>query len=230
MEVTLDAEARPGTGKGVARKLRAAGKVPGVVYGRGLEPTPVAVEKLALMRAFKTDAGRNVLIDLKIGSDTHLTLARELQRNPVGGAILHVDFLKIARDEAIEVDVPIHIEGESPGVKEGGVIEHHLWNVRVSCLPTSVPDRMTADVSRMIIGDMLRVGDLLPVEGVTVLTDPEEAVLGVVVPQVLQVEEPVAVEGELAEGEEAAAAAEGEEGAPAAEGEGGGEAKAEEEG
>lgn len=230
MEVTLDAEARPGTGKGVNRKLRAAGKVPGVIYGRGSTPTPVAVERMALMRAFKTDAGRNVLIDIKLEGETHLTLARELQRNPVGGAILHVDFLKIARDVAIEVDVPIHIEGESPGVKEGGVIEHHLWNVRVSCLPTNVPDRLTADVSRMIIGDMLRVGDLITIEGVTILTDAEEAVLGVVVPQVLQVEEPVAVEGELAEGEEAAEAAEGEEGAPAAEGEGGGEAKTEEEG
>lgn len=229
MEVTLDAEARPGTGKGVARKLRAAGKVPGVVYGRGLAPTALAVEKLALMRAFKTDAGRNVLIDLKIDGETHLTLARELQRDPVKGAILHVDFLKIARDVAIEVDVPIHIEGDSPGVKEGGVIEHHLWNVRVSCLPTNVPDRMIADVSHMIIGDMLRVEDLILPEGVTILTDPDEAVLGVVVPQILQVEEPVAVEGELAEGEEAPAVAEGEEGAPAAEGEGG-EAKAEEEG
>jgi large subunit ribosomal protein L25 len=229
VEVTLDAEARPGTGKGVARKLRAAGKVPGVVYGRGLAPTALAVEKLALMRAFKTDAGRNVLIDLKIDGETHLTLARELQRDPVKGAILHVDFLKIARDVAIEVDVPIHIEGDSPGVKEGGVIEHHLWNVRVSCLPTNVPDRMIADVSHMIIGDMLRVEDLILPEGVTILTDPDEAVLGVVVPQILQVEEPVAVEGELAEGEEAPAVAEGEEGAPAAEGEGG-EAKAEEEG
>ena len=231
MEVTLDAEARPGTGKGVARKLRAAGKVPGVIYGRGLAPTPVAVEKMALMRAFKTDAGRNVLIDLKIEGETHLTLARELQRDPIRGAIVHVDFLKIARDQAIEVDVPIHIEGDSPGVKEGGVIEHHLWNVRVSCLPTNVPDRIIADVSTMVIGDMLRVENLTVPEGVTILTDPQEAVLGVVVPQILQVEEPVAaVEGELAEGEEAAAAAEGEEGAPAAEAAEGGEAKAEEEG
>jgi large subunit ribosomal protein L25 len=229
VEVTLDAEARPGTGKGVARKLRAAGKVPGVVYGRGLAPLPLAVERMALMRAFKTDAGRNVLIDLKIDGDSHLTLARELQRHPVRGAILHVDFLKIARDVAIEVDVPIHIEGDSPGVKEGGVIEHHLWNVRVSCLPTSVPDRLTADVSRMIIGDMLRVGDLVVPEGVTILTDPNEAVLGVVVPQILKVEEEVPAELELAEGEEAPAAAEGEEGAPAAAAEGG-EAKPEEEG
>lgn len=211
MEVTLKAEARPGSGKGVARKLRAAGKVPGVVYGRGMDPVPVAVERLALARAFKTDSGRNVLIDLEIGTETHLTLARELQRDPVRGTLLHVDFLKIARDVAIEVDVPIHITGESPGVKEGGVIEHHLWNVRVSCLPGNVPERLDADVSAMVIGDMLRVGDLRVPDGVTILTDTVEAVLGVVVPQILKVEEEVpAEEAALAEGEEAPEAAEGE--------------------
>lgn len=218
MEVALQAEARPGTGKGVTRKLRAAGKVPAVLYGRGMDPISLTVDRLALARVFKTDAGRNVLIDLQIDGDTHLTLARELQRDPVRGAVLHVDFLKIARDVAIEVDVPIHIEGESPGVKEGGVIEHHLWNVRVSCLPTNVPDRLVADVSRTLLGEMLRVSDLNVPEGVTILTDESEAVLGVVVPQVLKLEEEVPAEEALAEGEEAAAA-EGEEGAaPPAEG------------
>lgn len=222
MEVTIQAESRPGTGKGVARKLRAVGKVPAVLYGRGLEPIPVAVDRMSLMRAFKTDAGRNVLIDLEVDGDTHLTLARELQRDPVRGTIVHVDFLKIARDVAIEVDVPIHIDGEAPGVKEGGVIEHHLWSVRVSCLPGNVPERMDADVSAMVIGDMLRVADLKVPDGVTVLTNPEEAVLGVVVPQVLKVEEEVAAEAvEGVEGEAAAEGAEGEAAAPA-EGEGGG--------
>jgi large subunit ribosomal protein L25 len=222
VEVTIQAEARPGTGKGVARKLRAVGKVPAVLYGRGLDPVAVAVDRMSLMRAFKTDAGRNVLIDLEVeGGETHLTLARELQKDPVRGTILHVDFLKIARDVEIEVDVPIHVVGESPGVKEGGVIEHHIWSVRLACLPGNVPERLDADISRMVIGDMLRVSDLQIPEGVTILTPPEEAVLGVIVPQILKVEEeaPAAeavegVEGEVAEGEEGAEAApvEGEEG------------------
>jgi len=226
VEVTLEAEARSGTGKGVTRKLRAAGKVPAVLYGRGVTPEPVAVDRMALMRAFKTDAGRNVLIDLLVNGETHLTLARELQRDPVRGSILHVDFLKIARDVAIEVDVPIHIEGDSPGVKEGGVIEHHLWNVHVSCLPTNVPDRLVADVSRTLLGEMLRVGDLAVPDGVTILTDANEAVLGVVVPQILKLEEEVPAEVALAEGEEAPIVAAGEEGAPAAEG--GGDSKEQE--
>ena len=230
MEVTIQAEERPGSGKGVARKLRAVGKVPGVVYGRGMDPVAVAVDRMSLIRAFKTDSGRNVLIDLEVGGETHLTLARELQKDPVRGTILHVDFLKIARDVAIEVDVPIHIEGDAPGVKEGGVIEHHLWSVRISCLPGNVPERMDADVSSMIIGDMLRVADLKVPDGVTVLTNPEDAVLGVVVPQVLKVEEEVpaeaveGVEGEVPEGE----APEGEEAASAEGAEGGGKEEKEE--
>ena len=222
MEVTIQAEARQGTGKGVARKLRAVGKVPAVLYGRGLDPVAVAVERMSLIRAFKTDAGRNVLIDLEVDGDTHLTLARELQRDPVRGTILHVDFLKIARDVEIEVDVPINVVGESPGVKEGGVIEHHIWSVRLSCLPGNVPERLDADISTMVIGDMLRVSDLKIPENVTILTPADEAILGVIVPQILKVEEeaPAAeavegVEGEVAEGEagaEGAAPAEGEEG------------------
>jgi large subunit ribosomal protein L25 len=227
VEVVLQAEARQGTGKSVTRKLRAAGKVPAVLYGRGLDPLALTVDRLALLRVFKTDAGRNVLIDLQVDGSNHLTLARDLQRDPVRGTIVHVDFLKIARDVAIEVDVPIHITGDSPGVKEGGVIEHHLWSVHVSCLPTNVPDRLDADVSQMVIGDMLRVGDLIVPEGVTILTDPNDAVLGVVVPQILKVEEEVPAEAVVAEGEEAPEAAEGEEGA-APPAEGAGETKEEE--
>jgi len=217
VEVTLQAEAREGTGKGVTRKLRTAGKVPGIVYGRGMAPVSVAVDRNLLTKAFKTESGRNVLIDLEVSGETYLTLARELQRDPIRGTIVHVDFLKIARDVAIEVDVPIHIFGDSPGVKEGGVIEHHLWSIRVSCLPGNVPERLDADVSQLVIGDMLRVSDLAVPEGVEILTEPTEAVLGVVVPQILKVEEEVPAEAaEAVEGEEPAAAAEGE-AAPAAE-------------
>jgi large subunit ribosomal protein L25 len=218
VEVTLAAERRVATGKGVARKLRAAGKIPATLYGRGIDPVTLAVDRRAITTALRTEAGANVLIDLQVDGDTHLALARELQRDLVRGTLLHVDFLKISRDVAIHVDVPIHIAGESPGVKEGGVIEHHLWLVKVECLPGNVPERLDADVSELVIGDHLRVGDLRLPEGVTILTDLEEMVLSVVVPQVLVVEEPVAaeaVEGEVpvAEGEVAPA-----EGAPPAEG------------
>lgn len=216
MEVRLEAETRAGTGKGVARKLRAAGKVPGILYGRGLTPVALAVEARELSQALHTDAGRNVLIDLQVGGEEHLAMIRELQRDAVRGAFFHVDFVKIARDVAIEVDVPIHVVGESHGVKEGGVIEHHLWNVRVECLPGNVPERIDADVTEIGIGEVVRVGALSVPEGVSILTDAGEIVVSVVVPQkpeeLLAAPEEAAV---AAEGEEAAAPAEG---APPAEG------------
>lgn len=207
-EVTLQGEVRRGTGKGVARKLRAAGRVPGVLYGPGADTVPLAVDRKAVTHALHTDAGRNVLINLVVDGDSHLTMARELQRDVVRGDLIHVDFLRIRRDVAIQVDVPVHVIGESPGVKEGGVIEHHLWNLRVECLPGNVPERIDADVSHLAIGDALRVGDLGVPAGVTILTPPEETILSVVVPQILKVEEEVpAVEGEEAAAE---AAVEGE--------------------
>jgi len=206
VEITLTATPRAGTGKGVARKLRAQGQVPGTLYGSGSEATSVAVDLRLLTSALHTEAGRNVLIDLQVDGQNFLTLARDLQRDPVRGTIMHVDFLKIARDVAITVDVPIHIEGESPGVREGGVVEHHLWNLSVSCLPTSVPDRIVADISRVVLGEAVHVRDIAAPEGVTILTDPDEIVLSVVVPQVLKVEEevPAAAEGEEVAAEEAA--------------------------
>src|SRR5918997_2067043 len=126
-EVTLQAEPREDAGKGAARKARAAGKVPAVLYGPDLDPKRLAVDARDLWHVLHTDAGTNVLINLQLDGDTFLTMPREIQRDIVRGSLLHVDFLRIRRDVAIQVDVPIHLIGESAGVKEGGVIEHHLW-------------------------------------------------------------------------------------------------------
>jgi large subunit ribosomal protein L25 len=218
-EVALQAEVRQERGKGPARRLRAAGKVPGTLYGRGIDAVAVKVDARELNHTLSTDAGLNVLIDLKVGSDTHLTLARSLDKHPIRGTILHVDFLKIARDVAITVDVPVHFDGEARGVKEGGVLEHHLWQLHVECLPGNVPERINIDVSNMDIGSIIRVADVHVPDGVTMLTPEEEIIVGCIVPQILKVEEEVPEEeGLVAEGEEGA-----EEGAePSAEGEAGG--------
>jgi len=218
MEFKLEAEKRDGTGKGVARKLRAQGQVPAVLYGHGMAPLSVAVDAKDLGHALHTDAGANVLVDLHVGSDKHLVLAREIQRNHLRGDLVHVDFLVIRRDEKITVQIPIIVEGESPGVKQGGVVEHHLWELQAECLPGDVPQNMVVDISKLEIGDSFRIGDLNPPSGVDIQTPEEETILSVVTPQVLEVEA-------AAEGEEGAVA-EGEEGA-AAEGEGGGEAASE---
>lgn len=221
-EVKLSAEPREGVGKGAARKARAAGKVPAVLYGPEVEPMRLAVDARELWHALHTDAGTNVLINLQLDGDTFLTMPREIQRDIVRGSLLHVDFLRIRRDVAIQVDVPIHLVGESAGVKEGGVVEHHLWELRVEVLPQDVPESLEADISQLNIGDSLHVSDIKIPGNVTVVTPMEETLVTVVPPPVLVVEP---TEEELAAAEAAAAAPEGEEGAEpgdVAEGEGGG--------
>lgn len=203
MERKLKATRREVAGKGGARKLRATGRVPGIVYGHGMDPLPVDVDARDLYHILHTDAGSNVLIDLSVGSDHHLTLAREIQRDHIRGRFIHVDFLAVRRDEKITVDVPVELTGESHGVKEGGVVEHHLWQIRVQCLPGDVPQRIEGDITKLGIGDSLRAGDLPLPPGVEMVTDPEESVVSVVPPPILQVEE------EVAEALEAEAAAEG---------------------
>ena len=156
-EVGLQAEIRDGRGKGAARKLRASGRVPATMYGRGTDPIALAVDARALTHTLAGDAGVNVLIDLQVNGESHLTMAREVARNPIRGTITHVDFLKISRDQTIHVEVPIHFEGEAPGTKEGGVLEHHLWQLSVECLPGAVPDSISVDITSLGVGDTLRV-------------------------------------------------------------------------
>ena len=224
MERKLKAERRDGSGKGVARKIRSAGRVPAVVYGHGIDPVHVSVDARELFHLLHTDAGMNVLVDLRVDGQNFLAMPREVQRDHLRGGFLHVDFLRIARDEKVTVEVPVHIVGESHGVKEGGVVEHHLWTLQLECLPQDVPAAIEADITTLGINDSLKVGDLKAPNKSTILTPAEETIVSVVPPQVLRVEEEE-VAAEVAEAE--AAAAEGE--APAQGGEGepqGGEEKA----
>jgi large subunit ribosomal protein L25 len=210
MEQKLKAERREGAGKGVARKVRAAGRVPAIVYGHGIDPLPISVDGRELFHVLHTDAGLNALVDLRVGQDHFLAMAREVQRDHLRGQFLHVDFLRIARDEKISVEVPIHLVGESHGVKEGGVVEHHLWTLHMECFPQDVPDAIEADITKLGIGESLRVSDLDIPDTLSLLTAPDETVVSVVTPQILVVEEEEEEE-EVAEGE-AAEGAEGEAG------------------
>jgi large subunit ribosomal protein L25 len=215
MERKLKAEPRAQIGKGAARKIRAGGRVPAVVYGHGVDPLHVSIDAKELFHLLHTDAGMNVLVDMKVNSDSFLAMPREVQRDHIRGQFLHIDFLRIKRDERIGVEVPIHLIGESHGVKEGGVVEHHLWTLHIECFPQDVPTSMDADISALGINESLKVSDLEIPQTLTLLTSPDEVIVSVVPPQILRVEEEVA-----AEGEEEAVAAEAE----AAEGAEGGEA------
>lgn len=210
-EVRLAAVTRDSSGKGVARRARAAGKVPAIVYGRGMEPVAIVVDRREFVTALHTDAGMNVLLDLEIGEETVLALTRELQRDPVKGTLLHADFVKVDRKQAVEIEVPVHLAGESPGAKEGGVLEHPLFAVEVRCLPTEVPEFVAADISGLKIGDSLRVADLPTKGNYELITDPETVVASVVAPvseEELEAMEAAAVVEAAGGVEEAAAEAE----------------------
>jgi large subunit ribosomal protein L25 len=229
-EVKLKAKRREMTGKGSARKVRAGGRVPAVLYGRDLESVAVDVDRREFVTALHTDAGMNVLLDIDVDGKRTLALARELQRDPVKGTLLHADFVKVNRKQKVEVEVPVHLVGEAPGAKEGGVLEHPLFAVDVRCVVTNVPEAIEADISRLQIGDAVRVSELrVPVDA-EVLNDPDTVVASVAAPiseeelEAMEAEagieqEPSEAEleaaAEAAAAEEGEAAPEGEEGAPA---------------
>ena len=141
----LEVELREGTGKGVARKLRAAGRIPGVLYGRGEPPQSVVLDPRALERVITTsDAGMNTLIDLSIAGSRdraeRVVLVKELQRDPVRGAPLHVDFYQVDLTATIEVKVPIVLRGRPRGVElSGGILDQALRELDVECLPRAIP-------------------------------------------------------------------------------------------
>jgi large subunit ribosomal protein L25 len=240
METKLTAELRSDTGKGVARKLRANGKVPAVLYGQGLDTTPLVVDARELLHLLHSGAGANTLVDLVVDGEQHLAIPREIQRDHIHSKFLHVDFLAVSRTETIQVNVPIHEFGDAVGIREGGVVEHHLRELQVECLPQDVPDQIEIDITDVELGGMIHVREVVAPEGATILTNPEDAVLSIITPAALRVEADLSVPGEeavevpaAAEEEEEAAAegeapAEGEGEGTAAEGEGGGEAPAEE--
>ncbi|MEY2569137.1 MAG: large subunit ribosomal protein [Actinomycetota bacterium] len=235
-EIRIAADQGRPTGSSAARRLRQEGKIPGVVYGHGTDPTPVAVDGRALRAALTTEAGLNALLELEFDGSSQLTLAREIQRHPVRHTVTHVDFVIVRRDEVISADVNITLVGEALEVhREDGVVAHEMFSLTVQSTPARIPNNLEVDISALKIGDTIRVGDLRLPEGVTTDVDPEAAIVVGQPPQVSEAdlvteadaeaaEAAEAAEGEAAEGEAAeggeAAAAEGGEG-------GGGEAPAE---
>ncbi len=214
MEVTLRAETGRTRGSRASRRLRTLGKVPAVVYGRDMDPVAIAVDRGDLYGALHTEAGLNALIQLEIeDGEAPLTMAKVVDRHPVRGDIVHVDFVKISLTEKTRVEVSIDFQGEPVGVREGGILETISPTVAVEALPTEIPSSIPLDVSDLAIGDTLRVSDLPPIEGVDYVDDPEEPIVTVGLPAAEieeEVEEELLEEGEeeLEEGEEVAEAEE----------------------
>jgi large subunit ribosomal protein L25 len=213
-EFNLIAEPGRATGSSESRRLRAAGRIPAVVYGHGIDGISVSVDGRELRHALSGDAGLNQLLSLQVGSDTHLAMARSLQRHPVRHTVLHVDFQIVRRDEVISADVPVVLVGEAKAVEqENGIVEQVLSSLTVNATPGLIPSNIEVDISELKVGEGIRIGDLRLPDGVTTDLSPDDPIVMASVTRAGVEEE--AAEAEGAEGE-GAAASEGAGAAPAA--------------
>lgn len=157
----LEATARTSHGKGAAGRLRKTGRVPGIMYGHGVEPTSLDVDSLQLYHALHTDAGRNVLIRLEVEGDTHLSIVKDLQRHAVRGDVMHVDFQAVSADQQITAEIPVSLTNEDDPRNAGGIVNLVLYTVPVRVTPLEVPQEFVLDLTGLEIGDVLRVADLV---------------------------------------------------------------------
>ncbi len=201
--VALDLAHRKGNGKKLARQVRRTGRVPGVVYGLKNEALSVLVDERTLSRILHSARHGHVMLDLNIPGEAEPVKAvfREVQRDPVRLAYLHCDFQRISLSEKLHVQVPVRVTGLADGVKNyGGILDFHLREIDIRCLPAQIPNEIVVDVTPLKIGGSIRVKDIA-IPGVEILLDAERAIITVVAPSVLKEATPAdeAAEGAAAE-------------------------------
>lgn len=182
MEAKLNLLKRGESGKGAARKLRRAGRVPGVIYGGGDDPVMVSMEARETLQLFQSIPVDNTILNLSFDGEANpeQVLVREVQVHPYRTELLHVDFMRIQRGVPIEVHVPVHLLGQPDGVRnEGGVLDQVAHDITVKCIPSLIPEAIEVDVTQLGVGDVLRAGDIEMPEGVENLVDPERMICGV---------------------------------------------------
>jgi large subunit ribosomal protein L25 len=193
--VSLSAKPRTETGKGVARKLRAAGEVPGVIYGHGREPQSLSVNTREFTRLAERVRITSTVIELSLDGKVAKTLVRELQRDPLNRQPLHIDFQELVAGEKVNVSVPLRFVGAALGVKEGGILEEVMHSIEVRVDPANIPDHIDVDVSALTIGHGLHVRDITLPAGLEVLDDPNNTIATVTAPKAEEEVAPVTAEG-----------------------------------
>jgi large subunit ribosomal protein L25 len=203
MEAALEAVKRDTRGKNEARRVRAAGKIPAVVYGDKSDAAVISVDPKILLRILHSESGVNTLISLKLeGEGDTRVLVRDFQLDPITQAPLHVDFYRIAMDKKLTVTVPIQLKGEAKGVKtQGGVLDFVHRDIEVECLPSDIPEHIDIDVTELLMGQGVRVRDLPQDAKWTALTDADTMIIHIVAPKVEAAAEPAAAAATPAEPE-----------------------------
>lgn len=199
-QATLKAKTRETKGSSAAKKMRRTGQIPGVLYGHKQEPVSVVLNREEVMRIV---SHRIKMVTLQMDKLKETALIRDVQFDTFGDKVLHMDFERIAMDELVEVEVPVVFVGTAKGQGAGGVIDHPITDLTVSCLPGNIPESIRVSIAHMEIGDIIHVKDVKAPEGIKILTDPEAILV-----MVRQPVEEVAAAAPVAEGEEGAAPAE----------------------
>ena len=218
MEQVIDVEPRHSRGKGAARRARAEGLIPGILYGHKERPQPFTVDPRLLRKQIKASGvGRNTVLRVKGLEREVLALLKDTQVDPVQRSLLHIDLIEVREADQVEVEIPIDVEGRSVGEIEGGLQQMLRRSVKVACPPLSIPKGITVDVTELEIGQTVHVSDLKIPEGATLVSGATLAIVTIAAPPAIE-ETPVdELEGEAVEGEEGTEPAEGEEGKEPAE-------------
>src|SRR5215204_2625667 len=189
MEAVLEASKRESRGKNEARRLRVAGRIPGVVYGsqaggRGADAVSVAVDPKEVLRILHSESGANTLINLRLDGSQTRVMVKEYQLDPVTHGLLHADFYQLAMDKAITVTVPIVLKGEPKGVKlQGGLLDFVTRDIQVLCLPTDIPEHIDVDVSELMLNQSIRLRELADNPKWKPVTDVDTMIVHVVLPK-----------------------------------------------
>lgn len=177
---SLTAELGRATGSAASRRLRSEDKIPGVLYGHGMQPVSVTVARRDLRAALSGPAGVNTIIDLKVGGTTYPAIVKELQRHPVRRTVSHIDFQQISMTEEIVVSVPLHLSGTAKAVvSEGGLVDAAVDSIEVRTTPSALPNEILVDITNMTVNDVIHLRDLSLPAGVTAVGDPDLVVVTV---------------------------------------------------
>jgi len=204
-EIVIEAQEREPGSSNAARRMRREEKLPAVVYGGDKESTPIILNPREIISVLKSESGQNTIFKLKVaGGAEDNVMIFDVQIDPITYNLIHADLMRIAMDVDIEVSVPLRIVGDAKGVVEdGGVLDHSLRELVVSCLPGNIPENIEVDVSELEMNESIKVEDLLVPPDVTVVTEPDRSVASVVAPvSEADLEADLGVEGEEIEGEE----------------------------
>ena len=183
-ELVVSAQPRSESGKNANRRLRAQGRIPGILYGRKNEAVAVSVSPKEIGTILRSASGENTLFDLELDGSRRKVLIKEYQVEPLKGRLLHADFYEVALDKALQVSVHVELQGTPVGVKvQGGILDFVTRELEIECLPGDIPDKIVVDVSALELGKHLRVSDLVVPEKLTMLTEPEVVVAHVVAPR-----------------------------------------------